>query len=369
MKAKLRYIKNKLLNPTFFLLNDLYSDVSSFLPIASLKKPLVLKIRITNRCNLTCPFCYLKTGLNRPEKDVLSIDEWRKIFEGLPKHTILDITGAEPLAAEKFGEFLILIKEFGFRFSITTNGTLYNKETIPNLVKNGLQVLMVSLDGLEETHNKLRGKKNAFKRTTEFLELVTSYKAVNKVKKPVVNIKITVLDDNHSEILPLIKRMNECYDVDLFTLTFLFQNRARGGMELLESYESLHELSGNKAYYSNPEAIVRTISNIEKFKEENSLNIVYKPRMSFKEVKNYIRNPGAMGVKQCPQYKNNLTLYFNGDLTPCDIGLKVSNIRELNYDFRNIIKLKNVLSFKQRMAQEEFNPMCDGCCAGSHKFK
>lgn len=358
-------MKTKLMNPLFFFLNETYCAISSSFPNSLGANPLVLKIRITSKCNLSCPFCYLKDGLNQEEKDHLSLEEWEKVLSKLPKHTIIDITGAEPIAYSNFIPFTRLLKKLGLRYSITTNGTLYNKDTADELVKNGLQVLMVSLDGLEDTHNKLRGNSKAFSRTMEFLKRIEEAKKKYNSKTPLINIKSTVLDENHTELVPLMNFCHSKINVDVFTFTFLFQNRARGGMELLEDFSSEEFNTGNYAEYINIEDVTKTVCEIERMKSKFPFPIVYKPRMKFADVLRYIKNPSSLNVDSCPQYKNNLTLYFNGDLAPCDIGLKVGNIRDYDYRFQEVYQSESFKSFSNEM--HSGHKACQGCCAGCHK--
>jgi len=98
-----------LLEPIFFHLNNLYCQIAGLLSPLIILSPLVLRIRITSKCNLSCPFCYLKTGLNRDEEGNLSLEEWEKIFSKLPKRTIVDLTGAEPLMYKDIRGFLNIL--------------------------------------------------------------------------------------------------------------------------------------------------------------------------------------------------------------------------------------------------------------------
>lgn len=361
----LNKLKNRLMNPLFFFLNESYSVLSDKAPYLVEQSPLVLKIRITSKCNLSCPFCYLKDGLNQDEKDHLSLEEWEKILSKLPKYTIIDITGAEPVAYSNFIPFIRLLKKLGLKYSITTNGTLYNKDTAEELVKNGLQVLMVSLDGMEETHNRLRGNRNAFKRTIEFIKRVEEAKRKYNSKTPLISIKSTVLDENYSELQTLMDLCSASFAVDVLTFTFLFQNRARGGMELLDNFHSEEFKTGNYAKYKNKDEVKDFVREIESSKKRYRFPIVYKPRMKFQDVLRYIDNPSQMNVDNCPQYLNNLTLYFDGKLSPCDIGLNLGNIRDHDYSFKGVYNSESYRVFKKNMTSK--HKACQGCCAGCHK--
>ncbi|WP_127718503.1 radical SAM protein [Halobacteriovorax sp. HLS] len=357
-------LKNKIMNPLFFFLNETYSSLSELFSFIIPQTPLVLKVRITSKCNLSCPFCYLKIGLNQKEDGHLTLEEWEKILTNLPKRTVVDITGAEPVAYHNLIPFIELLNRLKFKYSITTNGTLYNDATADSLVKNNLSVLMVSLDGMKDTHNRLRGSDKAFDRTIEFIRRIEAAKKKFNSKYPVISIKATVLDENYSELNDLVDFCNENFELDVFGLTLLFQNRARGGMELVDEFGASEFSSGNTAVFKEREKVIKSLEQIIKRRSSLPFPVVIKPRMSIKSVYKYINDPSSMDVKSCPQYKNNLTLYYNGEISPCDIGLNIGNIRELNYRFPEVYKGPRFLKFKSLMSKS--HKSCQGCCAGKH---
>jgi len=66
----LNKFKAKLVNKAFYILNHSFSFFAANTPFFN-QTPFVLHIRITSQCNLSCPFCYLKEGLNQQETGVL----------------------------------------------------------------------------------------------------------------------------------------------------------------------------------------------------------------------------------------------------------------------------------------------------------
>ncbi len=58
----------------------------------------------------------------------------------------------------------------GMRAVISTNGTLITKEKAKQLKEIGLSYVGISLDGLEETHDKFRGVKGSFKKAMQAIE-------------------------------------------------------------------------------------------------------------------------------------------------------------------------------------------------------
>lgn len=118
-----------------------------------------LELQITRKCNLQCRHCYI----GPPENMELSLEKVKSIlleFERMQGLRLL-ITGGEPLLHKKFKELNALLPAFAFRKILFTNGTLLTREALKRLNVDELQI---SVDGLEEGHEALRGK-GTFRRT------------------------------------------------------------------------------------------------------------------------------------------------------------------------------------------------------------
>lgn len=69
----------------------------------------------------------------------------------------VQLAGGEPLLAPRLFEILSLIRGEGLPVRILTNGTLVGAAEARALAAAGVAIVQVSLDGLEETHDRLRG--------------------------------------------------------------------------------------------------------------------------------------------------------------------------------------------------------------------
>lgn len=120
-----------------------------------------LELQITERCNLKCRHCYI-------HKDVLSelsfvdIRTVLKEFETIQGLRVM-ITGGEPLLHSRFPEVNALLPEFAFRKILFTNGLLIDEHSLKGLAVDEIQV---SIDGLEDAHDALRGK-GSFRKAME----------------------------------------------------------------------------------------------------------------------------------------------------------------------------------------------------------
>lgn len=119
--------------------------------------PRTATILITGQCNLSCRHC----GVRSPGDD-LPVATWESILDRLVEARVpeLVVSGGEPLARRDFPDFVRMIGERPFRFSLNTNATLLTAETASLLGKAGprLALVMAGLDGPDAgTHDALRG--------------------------------------------------------------------------------------------------------------------------------------------------------------------------------------------------------------------
>ena len=111
-----------------------------------------LEMQITNRCNLKCRHCYIGERNSR-ELSIKQIEKILTEFEEMQGLRVL-ITGGEPLLHSKFVEINELLPQFFIRKVLFSNGLLLKKELLKNLHVDEIQI---SIDGLEDAHNSLRG--------------------------------------------------------------------------------------------------------------------------------------------------------------------------------------------------------------------
>lgn len=155
-----------------------------------------LQWHLTNKCDLRCKHCY-----DRRDHGELSLEDNLKILEDfysfckeMKVHGQISFSGGNPFLYPYFFEIYKVASEMGFTLSILGNPV---KE---NLLERLSQIerpvyFQVSLEGLEETNDFIRGKGH-FKRTLDFLNLMRSYEIPN-------GVMMTIHERNIHELIPL----------------------------------------------------------------------------------------------------------------------------------------------------------------------
>lgn len=129
-----------------------------------------LFFELTDKCNERCRHCGSRCmdepGTGRipgeeAERPDMQPDEWMRVLDEVKEdfdltHTRLCITGGEPLLYPGFKEVLEYAHRLGYRWGMTSNGTLIDGEWAHFLADAGMKTISVSIDGLEATHDRFR---------------------------------------------------------------------------------------------------------------------------------------------------------------------------------------------------------------------
>ncbi len=135
---------------------------SHLLKFSSDKRPVVVW-NVTRRCNLKCVHCYADEDNHAGDYE-LTTTEGRELINDLAGYGVpaLLFSGGEPLVRPDLPELAAYAVEKGMRAVISTNGTLITSEKARILKDIGLSYVGISLDGMEEVNDRLRGVRGAF---------------------------------------------------------------------------------------------------------------------------------------------------------------------------------------------------------------
>lgn len=130
---------------------------------------------ITLACNLKCSHCGSRAGKRRPTE--LSTEECFDVVDQLARLGTREITiiGGEAYLRRDWTDIIARITSHGIHASMQTGGKALTEERVKAAKDAGLKTCGVSVDGLEELHDEIRGVKGSFRAAMNALELLQKY--------------------------------------------------------------------------------------------------------------------------------------------------------------------------------------------------
>lgn len=131
----------------------------------------------TLRCNLSCLHCGSDCESSSAIKDMplehflLALDTCSGKIE--PHRTFIIVSGGEPLLRKDLPRCGKSFMDRGYPWGMVTNGMLLTERVLSTLLQCGLCSATVSLDGLEHSHDWMRGKSGSFAKALDSISLFT----------------------------------------------------------------------------------------------------------------------------------------------------------------------------------------------------
>ena len=242
---------------------------------------------VTYRCNARCSMCNRYKAPSKPEEEI-SIETIKK----LPKMYFTNITGGEPFIRTDLKDIVRELYKKSDRIVISTNG--FFTDRIINLAKEFPNIgIRISIEGLEQTNNDIRGLQDGYNRG------YTTLKKLREMGMKDVGFGMTVQDKNAPDLVPLYKISDEM------------------GMEFATA--SLH----NSFYFVEAKNIIHDRPMVAK-NFENLINELLKsnsPKKWFRAYFNYGLINYIYGQKRLLPCDMSFDTFFidpYGDVMPCN---------------------------------------------------
>jgi radical SAM enzyme (rSAM/lipoprotein system) len=184
----------------------------------------------TLRCNLKCLHCGSDCTSNSaiqdmPSRDFLTaLDSLKPLV--LPNETMIVLTGGEPLLRKDIPDIGLQLYKRGFPWGLVTNGMLLDQRKLNSLLQSGLRSVTVSFDGLEDSHNWLRGNKLSFKNAVNAISLLP------KTGNLIYDVVTCVHERNFHELVSIRDRLISLGVSEWRIFTIFPTGRAKDNPEL-----------------------------------------------------------------------------------------------------------------------------------------
>ena len=157
----------------------------------------------TLNCNFYCKHCGSKAG-RRVFKNELATKEIKKTFLEISedfdtKKITIAVTGGEPLLRKDIFEVMGYAYDLGFSWGMVTNGSLVNKGIVDKMKDAGMKSVVVSIDGLEKTHDQFRNFNGSYQKALNAVKMLSEGKFLtwNQITTTVHSGNIDELEEMH----------------------------------------------------------------------------------------------------------------------------------------------------------------------------
>lgn len=157
----------------------------------------------TKTCNLRCIHCYANSDSKKYQEE-LTTKEAKAFIDDLHgfKVPVILFSGGEPLIRDDLFELVEYANKNKIRSTISTNGTLIDKEVATRIKQQEVGYVGVSLDGIGSTHDEFRRTKGCFDKA---LNGIRNCRDVNQK----VGLRFTINRHNYNQLEDIFHLIKE----------------------------------------------------------------------------------------------------------------------------------------------------------------
>lgn len=336
--------------------------------------PIHISVLPTRACNLRCRMCqqwgekgYLhKKKYAEDVKNTLPLETWKKILDDIAAfRPSIDFFGGEPLIYPHIDKLFEYTAKLDIPWIITTNATLLERHAT-SIVENNCWLVWISIDGLPDTHNRVRGSKTAFDRTAKGLKTLINERNKRGKSLPFVLINFTFTQENHTELVEFADLARELEpDVLRYSISWI-QTKRMG-----EKYERiLREEFDTEADCWQPYQWDKVNMDLERL--QSDLNYALKRPDPF--IKNMFPNPKVVdmvnfyskpeynfGYDRCYQPYFQADILADGSVTYCHDFTELTFGNVLDDPFMKIWNNEKSRKFRKYLKTNDLG-VCSRCC-------
>lgn len=304
--------------------------------------------RVTQRCNLTCPFCAYDSSLRQEQVEMSAerVFSFCRVLADYQQKTgdeaLVSWLGGEPMLWTPLFEIAPKLKEMAIRQSITTNATTLNLPEVQQFIMANFCELTVSVDGPSDFHDKIRGWKNGWQRINEAITTLVQLRK-DKIQLK-IRANIVLMHDNIGFFPELCDALSQC-GIDEITFNAL------GGRERPDFFTD-HSLQVQDISFLS-EKFPQVYENLKDKGVKLCGGTDYLTRMLASAQKKPIP------VMDCSPGKSFLFIDEFGKISPCCFTSDVYSVT-----LEEINTAEDLLDLPKRFSEyrnKKFSPVCSDC--------
>lgn len=317
----------------------------------------ILLLHVHEHCNCRCLMCDIWQKSEGKELDLADFARHRKSMTRLGVREVV-LTGGEALLHRRFGQLCEFLRDCGVRITLLTTGLLLSKRA--ETVANGVDEVIVSIDGPEEVHDQVRRVKGAH-------QLIGKGIVAVRERKPdmPINARSTVQKANHQVIRQTLAGAKAIgLDSISFLATDLTSQAFNRDLAWLIVRQDEVALSRNelKALEEEVEALIR--DNEEDFRLKYIVEPPEKMRRIVQRFKEHL-GQCAPAAPMCNAPWVSAVIEVDGTVRPCFFHQKIGNLNGKTLD--QVINGEEARRFRASL-DVETNLICQRCvCSLNYK--
>jgi MoaA/NifB/PqqE/SkfB family radical SAM enzyme len=189
--------------------------------------PSMITLRMTNHCNLRCKQCaqwgengvFVQPGRPAFAREV-STQDWKKFIRRMaPFCPFIYFFGGEPFQRKDLLELVRYAHGHHVVTMVNTNGH-FLKGRCHDIVRSGLDYVMVSLDGPREVNNRIRlGKGDGYATVVAGVEELVRARRELRSRYPLIELILTLTEENQGSLVETAEVARRL-GVDYYAVTF-----------------------------------------------------------------------------------------------------------------------------------------------------
>lgn len=318
------------------------------------KYPTYLVFWVTAVCNSRCSYCFnIEAVIGAKQRKQLTFDEIERFARQYGQIKYITMGGGEPSLRADLYEIVELFYELnGLRnLTIVSNGLLPDRieELVRKLCGNLSELALtysVSIDGMDDEYDRLRGTKNGFPKVVE------TVKRLRAAERDVPNLM--------TQVCGVYNKWNE----DTILDTFRFVNEElrvpfNWGLvrnAVLDKASEEVDLDRYERFIAHVQA--RNIRSDSGYPLETLKHVLDQvtPRIVLETART------DREILPCKSGTTSVVLTDEGDVLPCEmLDDTFGNLREFDYDLRAMLDSAAAGAFRKRIAEEHCH--CTWECA------
>jgi MoaA/NifB/PqqE/SkfB family radical SAM enzyme len=348
--------------------------------------PHTIALAVNNTCFLRCAHCdvgsqkrsneqkkffyFRGTGDQKEVKEIPLEILTKLVDEVAPYNCVIRPTFLEPLLRKDLFTLASYVKSKGLTFNLQTNGVLLARHA-REVVKSGIVVLRVSIDGPPHVHDQIRGVSGTFSKAIEGIRKVIGLKKEVGALHPVLGVSFAISGYNYNFLVAFMDYLakegllNDLY-ISFSFLRFITAEEAKQMKSIDFDFFPITEssLSYSDKEKVDVEKLADEIEILKKKYSQDQYHYYFFPcELSRKQLREWFCTEIFMHPEvSCHVPWNHCQILYNGDVVfngRC-CSSSIGNI--YGESFTKIWNGPKARRFREKLLEAGNFPACNRCC-------